>query len=170
MRNFLNHPDSAFYHITTWQKWKQILRDCLRGGEKGISVSRTNDSRILNSIIVLQLGTEDFEDANDYVLIKLSQLKCKFDVTNITPDIVDEWTWPLQNNIINRTVNPKSIDLVKRFSIDNWNQINIDDFRNEKIIKNEKFYTDSFQILYEDNKGNFIVNADKQIVRKELFK
>jgi hypothetical protein len=164
MENFLQTKDAAFFHITTWSNWEKIQKQGLKSfNGKGVSVIRVEDERVINSIIALQLNSIEIEEENDFVLLKLKQHRNKFELHEVEPDIVDEWTWPLHNNIM-RKIHQNYIDFVKRFSVDDWNKINIDDFKNEKIIILEKEYLQSFNLVYKNKEDIFYtVGSSKQI-------
>ena len=64
-----------------------------------LSVLRTNDVRIVNSVTVLQLQTIEENQENRFALIKIDQKRAGFIPLQIKPDLVEEWTWPFHNNI-----------------------------------------------------------------------
>ncbi len=165
MQDFLNSNDAAFYHITTWSSWQYIQKTGLnKCNGKGISVIRVDDTRIINSIIALQLNSPEIVEENDFVLLKLKQSRNDFKVIEIEPDIVDEWTWPLHNNIM-KNIHKNHIDFVRRFSIDDWDAISIEDFNNEQEIITSIMYNNSFDLVYTMKNGiNFQIDINKEKV------
>ncbi|MEI7423586.1 MAG: hypothetical protein WCK18_15895 [Prolixibacteraceae bacterium] len=159
MKDFLIKEFAAFYHITTCNKLTEIQQYGLRSfNGKGISVIRTNDMRIVNSIIALQLYTPEVEKENNFILLRIPQKLNNFKISQIQPDIVLEWTWPLHNNIVNTQIPFDRMEIEKQFKIDNWNQIYLEDPKNEKEIKQMELYTDSFKLVYSFNHRNFFVD------------
>lgn len=160
MEQFLNNPEACFYHIKPFSKWNDIQINGLMGSRtKGISVLRTMEFPIINSIISLQLGNEEVINENDFVLIKIPQLLNNFRLSEIQPDIVFEWTWPLHNSIMRRNIPYKNLELVTRFSVWDWSRIAIEDFRNEMIYKELDLYSSSFNLVYQKNGVNFRVDG-----------
>ena len=154
MEDFLKTEGACFYHITTWSCWEKIEKTGLKPfNGKGISVIRLDDERIINSIIALQLNAPEIRKENDFVLLRLTQYRNKFELFEIEPDVVDEWTWPIHNNIVKNKIHQNYIELVRRFSIEDWDAINIEDFKNEKEFKQSDFYKNSFNLDYVNKEG-----------------
>lgn len=125
---------------------------------KGISVLRTKEFDIINSIIALQLNAPEIVAENDFVLLKISQRLNNFSVFEIQPDIVFEWTWAVHNNIVRRTIPYENIEIESRFSVFNWDLISIDDFKNEEAFKQSDLYNNSFDFIYIENGRTFRLN------------
>lgn len=161
MRTFLEKEEAAFFHITTYSKWEQIQQSSLIPfNRKGISAIRVFDLPIIHSVIALQLYAPEVDEENDYVVLKIPQSLNKFTPNEIGPDIVFEWTWPLQNNILRPSIEANNLELVDRFSINNWSEINTNDFRNENICTASKSFQQSYEIIYENLRRPYKVNSD----------
>ena len=149
MIEFLNAPDSSFYHLTIVSKLEGIKKNGLKAfNQKGISVIRTHDIRIVNSLIVTQLNSPAVQLENNFVLLKIPQSLNNFTPNEIRPDIVLEWTTPLHNNIINRVIPFEKLEIYCRFCISDWDRLNNDDFKNENEIRQALLYSDALNLKY----------------------
>ena len=159
MNRFLNTNNACFYHIAPFSKVAEIEQNGLRAfNPKGISVLRVFDMDIVNSIISLQLNSPEIVEENDFVVFSIPQRINNFTINEIQPDIVAEWTWPLHNNIVGRTIPFQSMEIVSRFSVLSWDKIAIEDFKNETKHKATDLYTNSFGLTYMFKGRVFTVN------------
>lgn len=149
MEDLLTNPETIFYHLTTNSRMNGIRNEGLKNlNGKGISVVRTADIRVLNSLIVTQLQNEEVKQENHFVLLSLPQSLNNFQVNKIQPDLVTEWTWPLHNNIIGRVIPFEHIQVVCEFSVLNWDVINIHDPRSQQEVSILEFFLKSFDLVY----------------------
>ena len=164
MEKLLNKPDTIFFHLTTNSRLEGIRdKGLMAFNPKGISVVRTSDIRVLNSLIVTQLQNDEVLQENHFVLLSLSQSRNNFSPQQIKPDLVTEWTWPLHNNIVDCVIPFNCMEIVCEFSVPNWDAINIQDFKNQQIISNTDIYDNSFLLIYSENGKRFQVNREGKI-------
>lgn len=164
MEGYLETTDAAFYHITTYSNWQKISASSLMPfNGKGISVLRTIESPIVHSVIALQLYSPAIEEENDFVIIKIAQSKCQFIVSEVVPDIVDEWTWPFQNNILRNNIEIEKLELFDRFSIKDWHTINMADYPNRLRYEKDGLMQPCFELIYANTKGIYKIDSNKEM-------
>lgn len=164
MEALLRNPNTIFFHLTTNSRMNGIRANGLKSmNGKGISVVRSADIRVLHSLIVTQLQNEEVKQENHFVLLSLPQRLNNFQVNEIQPDLVTEWTWPLHNNIIGRTIPFGHIQVVCEFSVLNWDLINIKDFRSHQEVSLLEFFLTSFDLVYSKNGREYKLDNNQKI-------
>lgn len=162
MQRFLDSPGACFYHITPARSWPQIQQHGLRRRGKGISVLRTNEQPIIDSVISTQLHTIDNPDT-EFVLLRLPQRLNNFQLNEIDADLVFEWTWPLHNNILRPIILPTQIELEKHFTI-NIDEISPKDYKTEIEYKTRDIYLSSFDLVYSAQGKNYQIDTNREKV------
>jgi hypothetical protein len=164
MEELLSNPETFFYHLTTNSQMEGIRNEGLKAfNHKGISVIRTADIRVLNSLIVTQLQDEKVKQENHFVLLSLPQKLNDFTINEVRPDLVTEWTWPLHNNIVGRTIPFNCLNIVCEFSVQNWDVININDFKHQQEVSKSDMYINSFNLIYLYKGKKYKVNNQREI-------
>lgn len=116
MKDFLQQPGAAFYHITDSRKLESIRKYGLIASQGGIYVSRVDDHPILATIICHQLRGND--DVEEYVVLKLPQHKNNFESSEIKrDDVYDGWSSHFQNKILRTSIPFENIEIMKRIKV-----------------------------------------------------
>lgn len=162
MKEGLISEVDTFYHITKWSNWEKIQKEGLKKySSEGISVLRTNDDRIVNSVTVLQLQTIEENQENRFALIKIDQKRAGFIPLLIKPDLVEEWTWPFHNNIQVPKIHLNYIKLEREFTIVDWHKATFRDNTDRLNLIDSEMYIDALNAIYQDDNGKFRYNIDK---------
>lgn len=150
MERFLNNENSAFYHVTSPEKWIKIQEDkILKANDGKIFVIRSNDVRIISSLAIGQLSF--VYNNKELIILKLSQADNDFKQFEIGIDFQsNEPTMPLQNIIYRNDISLSNIQLYQTMKYDietlTYNGHQFDNFKDSY-----REFEESFDIIYNIN-------------------
>lgn len=153
MKNFLNAPGAAFYHITTSEKWESIKVNGFHAPRGKIFVTRTEDFNVNISIYSTQLvGIEDLEKVN-LSLLRFPQNSNDFQVSEVFLDMqANEPTMPLHNILLRNYISTESIELVCQEEL-SMLEITRRTMQCDVSLQEMKAYQEGFELIYNNSIG-----------------